>query len=339
MLNKILAPLDGSALAAAVLPHVVAIAQAMGSNITLLRVLESPATQAGLVNPVDWQLHKIEAQSSLDALGVRVSHSHAQPPSLAMREGRVAESIIEYAQKDEFDLVVLSSHGQGGLSGSNVSDVAQTVIYHARKSILLVRAYQAGPEPGAGDWRNFRYRRILVALDGSPRAEAVLPVASVLAHHHGAELLLAHVVAKPEMMQRLPLTPADTRLLDQIVERNQRQATQYFAELQARLLPIPQLHIEVNQHVTATLHSIVEQVAADLVILCAHGASGQPQWPYGNVATSFITYGTTPLLIWQDLVPQDMPHSQAERMSEDVPPARRLTPGPSAAERMTMGYS
>jgi nucleotide-binding universal stress UspA family protein len=226
----------------------------------------------------------------------------------------VAESIIQYAQKDDFDLVVLSSHGQDGLS-----DVPQTVIYRTGKSILLVRADQACEMQEIGDGHPFRYHRILVALDGSPRAEAVLPVASVLAQHQGAELILAHVVARPEMMSHLPLTIQDTALLDQLVERNQCRATHYFANLQAQLSPAPQLQIVVNQHVAATLHSLVDQVAADLVILCAHGASGQPQWPYGKVATHFITYGTTPLLIWQDLMPQDMPRRQVEHLA-NLPP-------------------
>jgi hypothetical protein len=118
------------------------------------------------------------------------------------------------------------------------------------------------------------------------------------------------------MMPYLPLTIQDTALLDQIVERNQCWATHYFANLQARLSPTPQLQIVVNQHAAATLHRLVDQVAADLVILCAHGASGQPQWPYGKVATNFITYGTTPLLIWQDLMPQDMPRCQVEHLTD-----------------------
>lgn len=316
MLDKILVPLDGSELATCILPQVVAIAQALGSNITLLHILEQQMAWAGIVNPTAWQLHKIEAQSSLDALGAQLSHGPTQPPRLAMLEGRMAESIIGYAQKDDFDLVVLSSHGQDNLSNASLSDVAQTVIYRARKSILLVRADQACGMQETGDDLPFHYRRILVALDGSPRAEAVLPLASVLAQHQGAELILAHVVARPEMLLRLPLTLEDTALLDQIIERNQHQATHYCTNLQERLLPRPQVHIEVNQHVAATLHGIVEQVAADLVILCAHGASGQLQWPYGNVATHFITYGTTPLLIWQDLMSQDRPRRQAERLTE-----------------------
>lgn len=46
---------------------------------------------------------------------------------------------------------------------------------------------------------------------------------------------------------------------------------------------------------------MVEQQDADLVMLVAHGRSGGGRWPYGSVATSFIAYGTTSLMIMQDL--------------------------------------
>ncbi|MEA3398019.1 MAG: universal stress protein [Chloroflexota bacterium] len=49
----------------------------------------------------------------------------------------------------------------------------------------------------------------------------------------------------------------------------------------------------------ALLHNLVEQVDADLVVLSAHGHSGETRWPYGNVVVSFIGYGATPLLIVQ----------------------------------------
>ena len=71
--------------------------------------------------------------------------------------------------------------------------------------------------------------------------------------------------------------------------------------------------------VAATLHGLVEESAADLVLLCAHGHSGQRQRPYGSVATSFLTYGTTPLLILQDLPPDEILLSKAERTFEEVP--------------------
>lgn len=318
MVKKILVPLDGSALATCVLPHVVAIAQAMDVHITLLHVLESHNVPAGAVNPVDWQLYKAEAQTYLNALGDQLGQCLTQLPSLQITEGLVAEHIIDYAQNHDFDLLVLSSHGKGGLSGWNMSSVVQKVIQRAHKSFLLVRAYQPCVEYTKGDWGAFRYRRILVLLDGSQRAEYALSVATALAQHDEAQLLLAHVVAKPTMIQRMPLTAEDSALIDQITARNQALATKYLEDLQAHLSPTPQLYIQTHDNVATTLHRLVEEQAVDLVILCAHGYSGQQQWPYGNVATSFITYGTTPLLVMQDLPQHEISRSKAEHVYENM---------------------
>lgn len=318
MLDKILVPLDGSALAACVLPHVMAMTRALGAKITLLRVLNGDDAPAGVVDPVDWQLRKIEAQSYLQAHSARLGQWMAQPPTMQVLEGSAAKSIVEYAQKHEFDLVAFSSHGHGGLNGWNVSSVAQKVIDRVRKSILLVRAYQPCPALAAENPDDFRYRRILVPLDGSQRAEAVLPIVTALAHYYDAELLLVHVVVRPELIQHMPLAAEDVALLEQVMERNRAQAIQYFATLQARLPLASRLQIEVSASVAATLHNLVEQADADLVVLCAHGHSGPQQRPYGSVATSFITYGATPLLILQDLPPHEIPLSTAERMSEEV---------------------
>jgi hypothetical protein len=66
------------------------------------------------------------------------------------------------------------------------------------------------------------------------------------------------------------------------------------------------------------LHSTVEQEKVDLVVLCAHGYSGETRWPYGTTAVNFIGYGTTPLLIVQDLSPE-----QVERTGEGVVSERK----------------
>jgi nucleotide-binding universal stress UspA family protein len=68
----------------------------------------------------------------------------------------------------------------------------------------------------------------------------------------------------------------------------------------------------VSDDVTLTLHELVEQENVDLVVLSAHGYSAATRWPYGTVATSFISHGTTPLLIVQDLSPDEIELSRAE---------------------------
>jgi nucleotide-binding universal stress UspA family protein len=49
------------------------------------------------------------------------------------------------------------------------------------------------------------------------------------------------------------------------------------------------------------LQELVQKEQVDLVVMSAHGSSGASKWPYGGLATNFIAYGTTPLLIIQDL--------------------------------------
>ena len=301
MFSHILTPLDGSPLAACVFPHVVAIARATGAQITLLRVLErSGPGLEGHVNPFDWQMQKREAQAYLNEMAASLQYTLDFPVKTTLLEGSPAAQIVEYAQRTEADVVVLSSHGQGGLSGWHTSSIAHKVSQRAGTSVLLVRAWRPEPRRAPAQWGEQRYHRILVPLDGSPRAECVLPIATALAAQADA-LWLVHVVTQPDLFQRLPLTTEDQALLAQIVSRNQQQAAQYLAQFQTRLLPAPHTHLLTNHNVDAMLHRFVAEHQINLVLLSAHGCAGQAQWPFGSLTQSFIHYGETPLLIVQDM--------------------------------------
>lgn len=288
MLNRILVPLEGSHLAECVLPHAKAIAQSVDAHLTFLHVVEQEKSDAAQVDPLNWYLRKVEAQSYIDQVSRQWTQT-SLPVTNVLLEGPAAARVIEYAHDNDIDLVVLSNQSQSG--------VAQKVIWQVRKSIMLVRAHW--PEGNLPD--EIRYNRILIPLDGSLRAETVLPIAIHLAQYHQAELILVHVVARPEILHRHPLIPEDNALIEQITQRNLSAATEYLEQLQLRLPPEVQTRLLACDNVIASLHELVEQEKVDLVILGAHGHSGDNQWPYGNVVTNFITYGTAPLLIIQDL--------------------------------------
>ena len=309
MFEHVLVPLDGSSLAECVLPHVVSFARAFGSKVTLLRVLarSEGAQAAPIVDPVDW--HIAEAQTNsyleevagrLDALGVETSR--------VIVDGNAAERVTEYADQQDVDLIILSSHGRSGLSGWNVSSVVQKIILRAYRSVLIVRAYL----PVEHTLGEPMYRRILVPLDGSPRAECVTSIAVRLARSHDATLLLAHVVRRPEMPRRTAPTEEDIKLADRLVERNREEVTAYLQDLKENLQLDADHHLLVSDDVATSLHELAESQEADLVILSAHGYSGTPRWSYGSVATSFIGYGSTPLLIVQDLSRDEVEPSRAE---------------------------
>jgi nucleotide-binding universal stress UspA family protein len=173
---------------------------------------------------------------------------------------------------------------------------------------MIVRAYQPGVERGGVA----RYRRILVPLDGSQRAECVLPVATVLAEASRGTMLLTHVVHEPEMPRQTKPTQEDLGLARQLVERNTVEAEAYLGRLQKRLSVDTQARLLTGGDVATTLQDAAESEEADLVVLSAHGYSGAPRRTYGSIAASFIAYGTTPLLIIQDIEGDEANPSQAE---------------------------
>src|SRR5205085_10997019 len=157
------------------------------------------------------------------------------------------------------------------------------------------------------------YRRLLVPLDGSRRAGSALPLATALVQAHHAELMLVHVVNKPEMARYMPLTQEDVELINRFVERNQEEGNKYLEQLRGQLPTTVQTRLLVSDNVAATLQSFSEQEQIDLLILSAHGYSGEAKWPYGSVTNRFITDCTKSLLIVQDL-----PNESADTIRNEV---------------------
>lgn len=158
-----------------------------------------------------------------------------------------------------------------------------------------------------------RFRRVMVALDGSKRSECVLSWVRLVAEKHGAQVLLAHVVADPELPRLVPASQEDIDLARQLLERNYAEASAYLKDAQARLGVDSQIRLEVGHRVATKLHDIVASEQVDLVVMSAHGYGGESRWPFGDVATNFIGYGRTTLLMVQD-----MPRRPGGRSRGDV---------------------
>jgi nucleotide-binding universal stress UspA family protein len=309
MFDHILVPLDASPLAECVLPHVVTMARAFDAQVTLLHVLErgEAAGRAAPIDPLVWHIGKAEAKAYLDGVAGRLRQTGIDL-EVELLEGRAARTVVEFAASHDASLVILSSHGRGGLSGWNVSSAAQQIILRVHRSVMIVRAYQ----PVVEQLGEAHYRRVLVPLDSSQRAEWVLPVVTTLASTHGSQIVLAHVVSRPEMPFREPLSPDDARLAEQVEERNYREASAYLEQLAVRLLPGVEIRLLRADNAIVALHELADREQVDLVVLSAHGYSGTTRFPYGSHAVSFIAYGSTPLLIVQDLPPAGVKPTVAE---------------------------
>ena len=304
MFDTILVPLDGSQMADCVLPHVAAIAGPFNAEVTLLRVLEKNQTvpSAQLFDLLNWQINKTKSALYLEKIKAFFQEIGIRTQAFVL-EGLVAEGITEYAHQQGVKLIVLSSHGRNGLTQWGISSITQKIILIAQTSLLIVRAHQYGAYADKLSTAPF-YKHILVPLDGSQRAENVLPVITQLAQFHKSQVHLVHVVKTPEMARQMPLAPEDVELANRVVERNREEAEYYLEHLKLRsyLKDIDvRTHLITSENATVALHQLEEQEQIDIVIFNAHGYSGNHQWPYGGMVNHFILYGRASLLIVQDL--------------------------------------
>ncbi len=315
MLDHILVPLDGSRLAETVLPHAVAMAQAFGARVTLLRAVSRSEQVPGspAVDPLSWQILKAEARAYLDEILARIQEVGVEADRILV-EGSAAEQIVEFARAEGVDLIILSSHGRSGLSEWNISSVVQKVIFRAFVPVLIVRAYKGVSDDLAG----LRYRRLLLPLDGSPRAEYALPLATTLANAHGSSLLLAHVVRRPEVPCAIPLSEEELSLVEQLTALNRERGAAYLRNLEARLGMELETRLLVSHNPAIALHELVEREEIDLVVLSAHGYSGSAKWTFGSVALNFAVYGTTPLLVVQDISEEEAEPTEAQKAARET---------------------
>ncbi len=267
--------------------------------MTLIHVLDStPANDASLrIAPVGWHIRKSEMRAYLDAIVANIQRDGLKADAVLL-EGKVVDCIAGYAQAHAVDLLVLCSHGHGTCQELPLGGTAQGLLLRCIPHKLIVHVGAGRPVETSTAAR--RYQRILLPLDGSWRAECALPLAHALAERMGAMVTYAHAVRKPEMARRIPLTGEETDLEDQIVRRNHADVKQYFQQLSGRVVLSTSAEIVSGINVGLALQTLAERLQTDLVVLTAHGFSGEIQQPYGSVAGFFATNSVAPVLIVQD---------------------------------------
>lgn len=146
MYKKIMVPLDGSELAECVLPHAeVFIKQYNTPNAVLVRVVEPERSyrQEDYASPhilaEREERVKSAAQDYLNQVVDRLKHPGATVNTEVV-VGRVAESLIDYAGKNDVDLVLIASHGRSGVTRWVRGSVADKILRSSMKPVLIVRA-------------------------------------------------------------------------------------------------------------------------------------------------------------------------------------------------------
>lgn len=334
MFSRILVPLDGSPLAERAISHAELFARIFSSSIVLLQVLEPTSYHENpkAVDPLSWQIHKAEAVVYMQGVAQRIRENlgESNPDregdeksrvEYAIREGKTAENIVDFAHSEGIDLLVISTHGSSGLSRWNISSVTQKVINLIYLPVLLIRAY----DPSTLEESISHYRRILVPIDSSRRAECSISAGIALVRgvtstdqtqdqpENESKLVLAAVIRAPELPIPEPFPLEISQLADKLLEVSHEAVYKYLNEMKERLPVACDICVIENASVASAIHELAAQDEVDVVVLCAHGYSGQVTWPYGTITRNYMEHGTKPVLVIQDV-----PRSQVRPTAAEI---------------------
>ncbi len=148
MYERILVPLDGSELAEQALAHAQALAKSSSGTIHLVHVSErttkTVSTRSqffGSDNLAELNRQFVEAQATaaheyLDHVAERLKREGI-PASTELHEGKPHEHIVEYVKRESIDLVIMSTHGHGGLKRL-IGSVTDRVVGSCVAPVLVV---------------------------------------------------------------------------------------------------------------------------------------------------------------------------------------------------------
>jgi len=300
MFQSLLVPLDGSEFSERTLPIAGGLARATGAALHVAHVHVTHTPDHFLSNTqfhfegldlAEYDTrHRDEERTYLDNVRVRLSEGGTDAVDLALLEGRVAEGISEYARSIGADVILMTTHGYSGMNRIWLGSVTDALI---RETVLPILVLHPGAQghlpPDVSELHN-----ILVPLDTSGLAEAILAPASDLAIATGAKLTLLHVVSASGIfgIRFLPLLP-DT--LTPEMDRAQDYLERVAERLRRRGL---QVDVEVVSDTPA--RGIVEtakRVESDCIALATHGYGGLKRALLGSVADQVLQRTSLPLLI------------------------------------------
>ena len=314
MFNRILLPLDGSALAECAIPHALAMAKLNNAEIVPLVVLDGSVSGEG-IDPMEWHLRKSETQTYIDAVCSKLQRTGINSNCLLLT-GPPYQRILEQVEKLNIDLVVVSSHGQSGRVERPFGAIAHKVLQSAGTSVMLVPAQVQPLDVDMFEAQS--YNAILIPLDGSRRAECVLPIADRLAREQQAKLLIAHVTQRPDILSWAMLADDTRKLTEQFVEHIGTVAQSYLDQIRERQSSETVCILAQADNVAIEVNHIAEQVEADLLLVSAHGAAANPMRAFGDTVSGILNYCHQPVLIYQDRPATHMIETEAAPLREPI---------------------
>jgi nucleotide-binding universal stress UspA family protein len=303
MLQHILVGLDGSPLAETILAYVSTLAKSVDADVTLLHVVHLPEDMREGEHYQTLQPHiqqaETQAHDYLRRVAQRLTDAGVKNQS-RMTAGGAAVEIVRYAQQEKMDLIALATHGRSGLQRWFYGSVAEKVLHTTHTPLLLIRptAEQAAPA--------LELTQLVVPVDGSPLAEAALPLAQALAASCKVPLVLLRVVETVSLAFADP-TGISFASYPQILDGLQEAAESYLNQRAATIRGQGvSVHTEAPVGLPADkIVTYAHEHPGSLVVMSTHGRTGLAALALGSVARRVVLHGNTPTLMVRPIASPD----------------------------------
>ncbi len=306
-INKILFPTDLSDCAHRAFQHAVFLANWHDAELVILNVAgrhmydysalkeHFPYRDEDLASMLEASSERQQPAPSLSELAIR---------QIQLEKASASVSILDVAEEEEADAIVMGTHGRSGANRLLMGSVAEEVVRGAPCPVLTIRD-DGTVAPGQA------VRRILVPLDFSELSEEALRYARELALTYGARLDLLHVVEDISLPSAYGAGPVDI-VVPEVVENSER----YLADLADRVLG----HEHVVAHVipgyaVSTILDFTDRNDIDLMVIATHGRSGVERLMMGSVAERVIRRAQCPVFTVKSLGKSLVSASEAEEAS------------------------
>ncbi|HEX6307073.1 MAG TPA: universal stress protein [Longimicrobiales bacterium] len=296
MLRSIMVPLDGSAFAEQALPMALAIARKADASLQLVAVRASLEPE-DYATPAESYLEEMAGQIESELRGRitrEVLASEFGPIEYPLARNTVADVLSRHAE--QADMIVMTTHGRGGIRRAWLGSVADSLIRIAPRPVLLMRPEDEAFGSAARADRGLGH--ILVPLDGSERAERVFELAQQIGAPFHARYTLVRVVSPltfttaPEWYNSytaMPITPLSVDTALQYVEQFAERVRAPDVSVDVHVLESPGPESAIAEY--ATEHGV------DLIAMATAGAGGVRRLLLGSVADKVVRSSEIPVLV------------------------------------------
>jgi nucleotide-binding universal stress UspA family protein len=304
MYKRMLVPLDGSELAEVVLPYAKELTGRLDLELVLLHVCEPHRSESQFMcqSYIEHaaEITKRQSREVQTKTGAPKGGKAVEARGVVVT-GHPAEEIINYANENNVDFILMATHGRSGIRRWVLGSTADKVLRASRVPIWLVRA-NIPQEIVHDEWPK---RSMLVPLDGSKLAESVLPHVEALAKQRGAELVnvvLLKVFEEPYVNSDYPEASMNLTWKEHVsrIREHFKQEAKRYLEGVRRHLADAGLNVRAEVLMGKPSDEIINYAHRNhpnLIVMATHGHSGISRWEYSSVADKVLHGVTSPIFL------------------------------------------